>query len=145
MQKSNMLKYKVVGLGIIALLAIAAGTCPQSKDGNAQCCSTSAKSCNTTINWPAGAKQKVPANNCTEVTCDSIRVPKSCTGPNSDKKCTVNADSVTQTLKLYSVIIDANGNCDCSATVLATYANIINCNTATNGDNVDPACGGSGG
>lgn len=136
-----MLKYKVLGLGTLAFFAIAAGTCPQSKDGNAQCCSTSAKSCNTTINWPAAAKLKVTGNNCTEVTCDSTRVPKSCTGPNSDKKCTVNADSVTQTLKQYGVIIDANGNCaDCSATVLNTHAHIINCNTAINGDDVDPLC-----
>ena len=135
-----MLKYKVLGLGTLAFFAIAAGTCPQSKDGNAQCCSTSAKSCNTTINWPAKAEQK-ESNKCTEVTCDSIRVSKSCTGPNSDKKCSVNADSVTQTFKLYGVIKDTNGNCaDCGATVLNNYAHIINCNTTTNGDDVDPLC-----
>ena len=120
-------------------------SCPQSKKDGAQCCSPSEKSCNLTIQVPGVNGGAAHNEVCVQVTCDSTRKAKHCTGTNTKKTCTQNTDSVTQSFRQYDPI-KKDGKCvDCSATVTVVNVSQPVCPTTTMGTDDVPECETQGG
>ena len=115
-------------------------SCPQSKKDGAQCCSPSEKSCNLTIQVPGVNGGAAHNEVCVQVTCDSTRKAKHCTGTNTKKKCDNNEDNVTQTFREYNPITDKEKCVDCGATVTHTTTKTLECPTTTMGTEDLPEC-----
>lgn len=141
MKKSNLFAFLGSAGLSLAILSIAAGTCPTAKLGQANCATTMNASCNMSVEFPGDAAP----SRCVEVTAANNRKPGICGDPNDkQKKCLTSPGNVAITYISYAVIYDPTGECiDCNLTlVLRTASTVVNCATTQQDSQDSPECSG---